>query len=40
MRRPEVLAQFKQEMYGEMPPRPDRMRFEVLSVKKDRKSVV
>lgn len=35
MRRPEVLAQFKHEMYGEMPPRPDRMRFEVLSVKND-----
>ena len=32
-RRPEILQLFKKEIYGEEPPRPDSMRFEILSQK-------
>jgi len=34
-RRPELLQMFKDVMYGEIPPRPDRVRYELLSEKKD-----
>ena len=34
-RRPELLQMFKDVMYGEIPPRPDRVRYEMLSEKKD-----
>ena len=33
--RPELLRRFKEMMYGEMPGRPDEMRFELLSQKDD-----
>ena len=34
-RRPELLQLFKDVMYGEIPPLPDRVRYELLSEKKD-----
>lgn len=34
-RRPELLQMFKDVMYGELPPLPDRVRYELLSEKKD-----
>lgn len=34
-RRPEVLALYQKEVYGQIPPRPDRMWFETLSVRED-----
>ena len=34
-RRPELLQLFKDVMYGELPPLPDRVRYELLSEKKD-----
>ena len=34
-RRPELLRMFKEVMYGELPPLPDRIRYELLSEKKD-----
>ena len=34
-RRPELLRMFKKVMYGELPPLPDRVRYELLSEKKD-----
>jgi hypothetical protein len=34
-RRPELLRLFKNVMYGELPPLPDRVRYEILSEKKD-----
>ena len=34
-RRPELLQMFKDVMYGEIPPRPDRVRYELQSEKKD-----
>ena len=34
-RRPELLQMFKDVMYGELPPQPDRVRYELLSEKKD-----
>ena len=34
-RRPELLRMFKDVMYGELPPLPDRVQYELLSEKKD-----
>ena len=34
-RRPELLQMFKDVMYGEIPPMPDRVRYELLSEKRD-----
>ncbi|MBQ9336930.1 MAG: acetylxylan esterase [Lentisphaeria bacterium] len=37
-RRPELLRLFKDVMYGELPPLPDHVRYELLSEKKDARS--
>ena len=34
-RRPELLQMFKNVMYGELPPLPDRVRYELISEKRD-----
>ncbi|MDD3886219.1 MAG: hypothetical protein PHI35_05070 [Victivallaceae bacterium] len=34
-RRPEILAEFKRVMYGDVPPRPDAVSFEILSERGD-----